>query len=75
MFEYIGYVHSTHNQYGYRKEIVYHVIAKAKGRYEVRRQSEYSGAQSSRWYNLEQLKRKIRKFDHITVKGNEYLEK
>lgn len=75
MFEYIGYVHSIHNQYGYRKEISYYVVAKSRGKYKVQRQNEYTGSQSSKWYNLKQLKRKIRKFDHITVHGNMYLEK
>lgn len=74
MFEYIGYVCSAHSPSGYQKDIVYSIIAKSKGRYEVERYNEYGGSKSSKWYNLEELLRKIQKFDHITEKGMRYLE-
>lgn len=67
-------MHSVYKPYGYQKEIVYYVIGKRNGMYHVERVSEYSGHKSSRWYNLNQLKSKIRKFDWITDKGKKYLK-
>ena len=74
MFDYIGYVHSTHIPYGYQKEIVYHVIGKRNGKYHIQRHSEYTGHKSSKWYTLKELKAKIRKFGWITKKGYKYLD-